>query len=197
MHNIYKKNNCIIKIHQTLLCVVLSHKITLMFVAMMRHSSRLLFSVWKGTEKWTVPFLREETEVSFQTLHKQLFLFLAFWSLSTSALSALSHTGYRHVPLLNRNGDKLPSAGLFVHVMVLDAEWNTRLRIPPTPPNLRLLHRNKPGPCSHNNHVFRFFLVSFRGKLTYRSYCSSLKLDCKSNTRIMDSLSAMLQTQWV
>ncbi|XP_043990743.1 1-phosphatidylinositol 4,5-bisphosphate phosphodiesterase delta-1-like isoform X2 [Gambusia affinis] len=30
--------------------------------------------------------------------------------------------GYRHVPLLNRNGDKLPSAGLFVHVMVLDAE---------------------------------------------------------------------------
>uniref|UniRef100_A0A3B3UV60 Phosphoinositide phospholipase C n=1 Tax=Poecilia latipinna TaxID=48699 RepID=A0A3B3UV60_9TELE len=30
--------------------------------------------------------------------------------------------GYRHVPLLNRNGDKLPSAGLFVHVMVLDAK---------------------------------------------------------------------------
>ncbi|XP_039671403.1 1-phosphatidylinositol 4,5-bisphosphate phosphodiesterase delta-1-like isoform X2 [Perca fluviatilis] len=30
--------------------------------------------------------------------------------------------GYRHVPLLNRNGDVLPSAGLFVHIMVLDAE---------------------------------------------------------------------------
>ncbi|XP_014857666.1 PREDICTED: 1-phosphatidylinositol 4,5-bisphosphate phosphodiesterase delta-1-like isoform X1 [Poecilia mexicana] len=30
--------------------------------------------------------------------------------------------GYRHVPLLNRNGDKLPSAGLFVHVMVVDAK---------------------------------------------------------------------------
>ncbi|XP_030607580.1 1-phosphatidylinositol 4,5-bisphosphate phosphodiesterase delta-1-like isoform X2 [Archocentrus centrarchus] len=30
--------------------------------------------------------------------------------------------GYRHVPLLNRNGDLLPSAGLFVHIMVLDAE---------------------------------------------------------------------------
>ncbi|XP_010740451.1 1-phosphatidylinositol 4,5-bisphosphate phosphodiesterase delta-1 isoform X1 [Larimichthys crocea] len=30
--------------------------------------------------------------------------------------------GYRHVPLLNKNGDILPSAGLFVHVMVLDAE---------------------------------------------------------------------------
>uniref|UniRef100_A0A3Q3WYH9 Phosphoinositide phospholipase C n=1 Tax=Mola mola TaxID=94237 RepID=A0A3Q3WYH9_MOLML len=30
--------------------------------------------------------------------------------------------GYRHVPLLNKNGDLLPSAGLFVHVMVLDAE---------------------------------------------------------------------------
>ncbi|KAG7227364.1 hypothetical protein INR49_000369 [Caranx melampygus] len=30
--------------------------------------------------------------------------------------------GYRHVPLLNKNGDRLPSAGLFVHVMVVDAE---------------------------------------------------------------------------
>ncbi|XP_036939376.1 1-phosphatidylinositol 4,5-bisphosphate phosphodiesterase delta-1b isoform X2 [Acanthopagrus latus] len=30
--------------------------------------------------------------------------------------------GYRHVPLLNKNGDILPSAGLFVHIMVLDAE---------------------------------------------------------------------------
>ncbi|XP_068459473.1 1-phosphatidylinositol 4,5-bisphosphate phosphodiesterase delta-1-like isoform X2 [Clinocottus analis] len=30
--------------------------------------------------------------------------------------------GYRHVPLLNKNGDVLPSAGLFVHIMVLDAE---------------------------------------------------------------------------
>ncbi|XP_032387062.1 1-phosphatidylinositol 4,5-bisphosphate phosphodiesterase delta-1 isoform X2 [Etheostoma spectabile] len=30
--------------------------------------------------------------------------------------------GYRHVPLLNRNGDVLLSAGLFVHIMVLDAE---------------------------------------------------------------------------
>ncbi|XP_070774276.1 1-phosphatidylinositol 4,5-bisphosphate phosphodiesterase delta-1-like isoform X2 [Enoplosus armatus] len=30
--------------------------------------------------------------------------------------------GYRHVPLLNKNGDLLPSAGLFVHIMVLDAE---------------------------------------------------------------------------
>uniref|UniRef100_A0A8C9YYT4 Phosphoinositide phospholipase C n=1 Tax=Sander lucioperca TaxID=283035 RepID=A0A8C9YYT4_SANLU len=30
--------------------------------------------------------------------------------------------GYRQVPLLNRNGDVLPSAGLFVHIMVLDAE---------------------------------------------------------------------------
>uniref|UniRef100_UPI003AABB517 1-phosphatidylinositol 4,5-bisphosphate phosphodiesterase delta-1-like isoform X4 n=1 Tax=Centroberyx gerrardi TaxID=166262 RepID=UPI003AABB517 len=29
--------------------------------------------------------------------------------------------GYRHVPLLNKNGDLLPSARLFVHVMVLDA----------------------------------------------------------------------------
>ncbi|XP_037644609.1 1-phosphatidylinositol 4,5-bisphosphate phosphodiesterase delta-1-like isoform X1 [Sebastes umbrosus] len=30
--------------------------------------------------------------------------------------------GYRHVPLVNKNGDLLPSAGLFVHIMVLDAE---------------------------------------------------------------------------
>ncbi|XP_034559310.1 1-phosphatidylinositol 4,5-bisphosphate phosphodiesterase delta-1-like isoform X2 [Notolabrus celidotus] len=29
--------------------------------------------------------------------------------------------GYRHVPLLNKNGDLLPSAGLFVHIMVIDA----------------------------------------------------------------------------
>ncbi|XP_053185437.1 1-phosphatidylinositol 4,5-bisphosphate phosphodiesterase delta-1b [Scomber japonicus] len=30
--------------------------------------------------------------------------------------------GYRHVPLFNKNGDRLPSAGLFVHIMVVDAE---------------------------------------------------------------------------
>ncbi|XP_044225165.1 1-phosphatidylinositol 4,5-bisphosphate phosphodiesterase delta-1b isoform X1 [Thunnus albacares] len=30
--------------------------------------------------------------------------------------------GYRHVPLLNKNGDLLPSAGLFIHIMVMDAE---------------------------------------------------------------------------
>uniref|UniRef100_A0A8C6LMD0 Phosphoinositide phospholipase C n=1 Tax=Nothobranchius furzeri TaxID=105023 RepID=A0A8C6LMD0_NOTFU len=30
--------------------------------------------------------------------------------------------GYRHVPLLNKNGDLLPSAGLFIHAMVLDEE---------------------------------------------------------------------------
>ncbi|XP_074506479.1 1-phosphatidylinositol 4,5-bisphosphate phosphodiesterase delta-1-like isoform X2 [Sebastes fasciatus] len=30
--------------------------------------------------------------------------------------------GYRHVPLVNKNGDLLPSAGLFVHIMVVDAE---------------------------------------------------------------------------
>ncbi|XP_066508280.1 1-phosphatidylinositol 4,5-bisphosphate phosphodiesterase delta-1-like [Hoplias malabaricus] len=30
--------------------------------------------------------------------------------------------GYRHVPLFNKNGDLLSSAGLFVHIMALDAE---------------------------------------------------------------------------
>lgn len=30
--------------------------------------------------------------------------------------------GYRHVPLLSKNGDVLPSARLFVHIMVMDAE---------------------------------------------------------------------------
>uniref|UniRef100_A0A672SZD4 Phosphoinositide phospholipase C n=1 Tax=Sinocyclocheilus grahami TaxID=75366 RepID=A0A672SZD4_SINGR len=30
--------------------------------------------------------------------------------------------GYHHVPLLNKNGDHLSSAGLFVHIMVVDAE---------------------------------------------------------------------------
>ncbi|GAA6222414.1 1-phosphatidylinositol 4,5-bisphosphate phosphodiesterase delta-1-like isoform X2 [Lates japonicus] len=39
----------------------------------------------------------------------------------TLPLSSLK-MGYRHVPLLNKNGDLLPSAGLFVHVMVVDAE---------------------------------------------------------------------------
>uniref|UniRef100_A0AAZ3P0K3 Phosphoinositide phospholipase C n=1 Tax=Oncorhynchus tshawytscha TaxID=74940 RepID=A0AAZ3P0K3_ONCTS len=29
--------------------------------------------------------------------------------------------GYRHVPLLNKEGDPLPSAGLFVHIMIMDA----------------------------------------------------------------------------
>ncbi|XP_008284206.1 1-phosphatidylinositol 4,5-bisphosphate phosphodiesterase delta-1-like isoform X2 [Stegastes partitus] len=39
----------------------------------------------------------------------------------TLPLSSLK-LGYRHVPLLNKNGDLLPSAGLFIHVMVVDAE---------------------------------------------------------------------------
>nr|XP_014015419.1 unnamed protein product [Salmo salar] len=30
--------------------------------------------------------------------------------------------GYRHVPLLTKRGDVLPSAGLFVHLMLLDAK---------------------------------------------------------------------------
>ncbi|XP_040026362.2 1-phosphatidylinositol 4,5-bisphosphate phosphodiesterase delta-1 isoform X1 [Gasterosteus aculeatus] len=30
--------------------------------------------------------------------------------------------GYRHVPLLGKNGDPLPSSGLFLHIMVLDVE---------------------------------------------------------------------------
>ncbi|XP_077365454.1 1-phosphatidylinositol 4,5-bisphosphate phosphodiesterase delta-1a isoform X2 [Festucalex cinctus] len=30
--------------------------------------------------------------------------------------------GYRHVPILNKNGDVISSAGLFVHIMLLDAE---------------------------------------------------------------------------
>lgn len=33
-----------------------------------------------------------------------------------------SHAGYRHVPLLDKNGNLLPSAGLFVHGMVLDGK---------------------------------------------------------------------------
>lgn len=41
-------------------------------------------------------------------------------SLTATTLSL--HSGYKHVPLLNKNGDVLPSAGLFVHIMVLDAE---------------------------------------------------------------------------
>ncbi|XP_035025981.2 1-phosphatidylinositol 4,5-bisphosphate phosphodiesterase delta-1 isoform X1 [Hippoglossus stenolepis] len=30
--------------------------------------------------------------------------------------------GYRHVPLLSKNGDRLPSAGLFIHIMVVDVK---------------------------------------------------------------------------
>ncbi|XP_044076730.1 1-phosphatidylinositol 4,5-bisphosphate phosphodiesterase delta-1b isoform X5 [Siniperca chuatsi] len=45
---------------------------------------------------------------------------LPFNSLKMATLC--SHAGYRHVPLLNKNGDVLPAAGLFVHIMVLDAE---------------------------------------------------------------------------
>ncbi|KAM4605564.1 1-phosphatidylinositol 4,5-bisphosphate phosphodiesterase delta-1-like isoform 2-T2 [Polymixia lowei] len=44
--------------------------------------------------------------------------FVAQYTLPFSSLQM----GYRHVPLLNKNGDVLPSAGLFVHVMVIDAE---------------------------------------------------------------------------
>ncbi|XP_042372351.1 1-phosphatidylinositol 4,5-bisphosphate phosphodiesterase delta-4-like [Plectropomus leopardus] len=39
----------------------------------------------------------------------------------TLPLSSLK-MGYRHVPLLNKDGDVLHSAGLFVHIMVVDAE---------------------------------------------------------------------------
>lgn len=38
-------------------------------------------------------------------------------------------SGYRHVPLLNKNGDVLPSAGLFVHIMVLDPKWDVHTRL--------------------------------------------------------------------
>ncbi|KAM7378865.1 hypothetical protein PAMP_004460 [Pampus punctatissimus] len=44
--------------------------------------------------------------------------FVAQYTLPFSSLQM----GYRHVPLLNKNGDLLPSAGLFIHIMVLDAE---------------------------------------------------------------------------
>ncbi|XP_075876744.1 1-phosphatidylinositol 4,5-bisphosphate phosphodiesterase delta-1-like isoform X2 [Nelusetta ayraudi] len=44
--------------------------------------------------------------------------FIAQYTIPFSSLNM----GYRHVPLLNKNGDVLPSAGLFVHIMVEDAE---------------------------------------------------------------------------
>ncbi|XP_041660092.1 1-phosphatidylinositol 4,5-bisphosphate phosphodiesterase delta-1-like isoform X2 [Cheilinus undulatus] len=44
--------------------------------------------------------------------------FIAQYTLPFNSLKM----GYRHVPLFNKNGDLLPSAGLFVHIMVLDAE---------------------------------------------------------------------------
>ncbi|TRZ01848.1 hypothetical protein DNTS_007153 [Danionella cerebrum] len=40
--------------------------------------------------------------------------------LYTVPLSSIQN-GYRHVPLLNKRGNLIPSAGLFVHIMVLDA----------------------------------------------------------------------------
>ncbi|XP_056276245.1 1-phosphatidylinositol 4,5-bisphosphate phosphodiesterase delta-1-like isoform X3 [Pseudoliparis swirei] len=44
--------------------------------------------------------------------------FIAQYTLPFNSLNM----GYRHVPLLNKNGDVLPSAGLFVHIMVVDGE---------------------------------------------------------------------------
>ncbi|KAM9844922.1 1-phosphatidylinositol 4,5-bisphosphate phosphodiesterase delta-1-like [Aulostomus maculatus] len=44
--------------------------------------------------------------------------FVAQYTLPLNSLKM----GYRQVPLLNKNGDLLPSARLFVHIMVLDAE---------------------------------------------------------------------------
>uniref|UniRef100_A0A667ZER8 Phosphoinositide phospholipase C n=1 Tax=Myripristis murdjan TaxID=586833 RepID=A0A667ZER8_9TELE len=44
--------------------------------------------------------------------------FIAQYTLPFNSLQM----GYRHVPLLNKNGDPLPAAGLFIHIIVLDAE---------------------------------------------------------------------------
>lgn len=49
------------------------------------------------------------------TPHKGFLVFSRFSTVS-------SHAGYRHVPLFDKNGNLLPSAGLFVHAMVLDAK---------------------------------------------------------------------------
>lgn len=50
------------------------------------------------------------------TPHKGVLVFTRF----STVLG--SHAGYRHVPLLDKNGNLLPSAGLFVHAMVLDTK---------------------------------------------------------------------------
>nr|XP_057922783.1 1-phosphatidylinositol 4,5-bisphosphate phosphodiesterase delta-1b isoform X2 [Doryrhamphus excisus] len=44
--------------------------------------------------------------------------FVAQYTLPLNSLKM----GYRHMPLLNKNGDVVPAAALFVHVMVIDAE---------------------------------------------------------------------------
>lgn len=66
-------------------------------------SSHFIKGLWGNTER---PVLAP---------HKA---FLVFTHFSTVLRS---HAGYRHVPLLDKNGNLLPSAGLFVHAMILDA----------------------------------------------------------------------------
>ncbi|XP_074545481.1 1-phosphatidylinositol 4,5-bisphosphate phosphodiesterase delta-1-like isoform X2 [Halichoeres trimaculatus] len=60
-------------------------------------------------------FLRFEVEDHDSTSDNE---FIGQFTLPFNSLKM----GYRHVPLLNKNGDPLPSAGLFVHIMVMDAE---------------------------------------------------------------------------
>lgn len=77
----------------------------------------IVFTLHKGT----IPPLVEHREVNSNSAQRALRILL----LSDHWLQPLcAPTGYRHVPLLNKNGDVLPSAGLFVHIMVLDAEWD-------------------------------------------------------------------------
>lgn len=59
---------------------------------------------------------RRNTEGPVLTAHKGFFVFTHF------STALCSHAGYRHVPLLDKDGNLLPSAGLFVHVMVVDAK---------------------------------------------------------------------------
>lgn len=78
-----------------------------------------LFAHLNKWTEWNYPLIHRAQRTQFTCGTKSS----SYFCFSDHSLHPLcSHTGYRHVPLLSRNGDLLPSAGLFLHIMVLDAE---------------------------------------------------------------------------
>lgn len=64
-------------------------------------------------------------QIIAQVIVLHLFFVLRFMNqlliLLTKLTLASCFPGYRHVPVLNKRGDNISSASLFVHLMLLDA----------------------------------------------------------------------------